>query len=399
MLKRYKFLSQSYPGQYWLLVSGMLITASGIGMIWPFLTIYLRMKLNIPLATVTSLLMLDSVMSIISSFIAGPIADRFGRKGVLMLSLFMMSVIYGLMSFAGSLGAFAILMALRGAFVPLYRIGADAMVADLIPEMQRVEAYSLLRIVNNVGVAIGPAIGGFIAAKSFTAAFMICAVCLFAVTLIVAFLMKETLPFQSSNFIASFNNGSGLTRVFKDRFFMVFVAAFTMTGMANMLVFVLLPVYTKETFSMPESQIGFIMSINALMVVFFQVVITRSIRSFRPLNALAIGSIFYGIGVGSMAIWHNFLGFGFGMVIMTIGELIVAPTSTTLAANLAPADMRGRYMSIYGLGWGISHGFGPLIGGLANDSFGPRAIWYSGLVWGLIGATIFGLLGKKQKNT
>jgi MFS family permease len=170
---------------------------------------------------------------------------------------------------------------------------------------------------------------------------------------------------------------------------MVFVAAFTMTGMANMLVFVLLPVYTKENFAMPESQNGFIMSINALMVVFFQILITQFVKRYRPLPTLAVGSFLYGIGVGSMALWHNFWGFGLGMVIMTLGELVVAPTSTTMAANLAPMDMRGRYMSIFSLGWGISHGFGPVVGGFLNDRLGPRTIWYGGLGWGLLGSLIF----------
>jgi MFS family permease len=394
MLTRLKHYANTYPSQYWMLISGMLVSSIGMGMIWPFLTIYMRLKLDVPLATITSLLMLDSTMSIFSAFVAGHVADRFGRKGVLALSLFMMGVVYGLMSMAGTLGAFAVLMALRGAFVPMYRIGADAMVADIIPGEGRAEAYSLLRTVNNIGIAIGPVVGGFIAAKSFTITFVICTICLVLFALMASIFMKETMPARSTRPVHSGVEG-GLLKVFKDKLFMVFVAAFTMTGMANMLVFVLLPVYTKENFALPESLNGFIMSINALMVVFLQFAVTRALRRWKPLTSLAVGSVFYGLGVGSMAFWHNFAGFAAGMAIMTIGELIVAPTSTTLAAGLAPADMRGRYMSVYNLGWGISHGFGPVVGGLASDNLGPRAIWFTGLGWGLLGAVIFTWLGKK----
>ena len=63
---------------------------------------------------------------------------------------------------AHTYGQFAILMALRGAFRPLYRVGSDAMIADLAPPKKRTEAYSLTRLAKNVGVALGPALGGFL---------------------------------------------------------------------------------------------------------------------------------------------------------------------------------------------------------------------------------------------
>jgi len=72
------------------------------------------------------------------------------------------------------------------------------------------------------------------------------------------------------------------------------------------------------------------------------------------------------------------------MVIMTIGELVIVPTSSTYVANLAPTAKRGRYMSIYGLSWGAATGIGSLLGGFLNDFFGPQAIWYGA---GLIGTT------------
>jgi len=80
------------------------------------------------------------------------------------------------------------------------------------------------------------------------------------------------------------------------------------------------------------------------------------------------------------------------MVIISIGELIIVPTASTLVANLAPADMRGRYMSIYGLTWSLSIGIGPLLGGFLSDSFGSVAIWYGGFVIGAISTAAFFLI-------
>jgi MFS family permease len=90
------------------------------------------------------------------------------------------------------------------------------------------------------------------------------------------------------------------------------------------------------------------------------------------------------------------------MVIISIGELIIVPTSSTYVANLAPADMRGRYMSIYGLTWSLSIGIGPLLGGFLSDRFGPPATWYGGLLIGLSSTGLFFLIEqtvyKKSKS-
>jgi MFS family permease len=81
-------------------------------------------------------------------------------------------------------------------------------------------------------------------------------------------------------------------------------------------------------------------------------------------------------------------------VILTIGEMIMMPTSTALTADLAPADMRGRYMSLYGLTFGIGVGIGPVIGGVLNDRVSPQAIWYGGMLLALASSLGFVLLAR-----
>jgi MFS family permease len=96
------------------------------------------------------------------------------------------------------------------------------------------------------------------------------------------------------------------------------------------------------------------------------------------------------------------LGSGFGafwlsMVILTEGELIMVPTSTTLTANLAPPEMRGRYMGLYGLIWTISVGLGPVLGGLLNDRLAPVAMWYGACLLALVAALMFLALGRSAR--
>jgi MFS family permease len=160
---------------------------------------------------------------------------------------------------------------------------------------------------------------------------------------------------------------------------------------------VLLPVYAKENFAVPESQFGWILTANALMVVLFQYSITRVADRYPHLPVLAVGSLFYAAGVGAVALGASFPAFLIAMLILTIGEMLTIPTATALTANLAPADMRGRYMSVYGLTWGIAFGIGPVLGAQLNDRIAPVTIWYGGLVIGVIAALGFALLARRLR--
>jgi MFS family permease len=128
--------------------------------------------------------------------------------------------------------------------------------------------------------------------------------------------------------------------------------------------------------------------------VLFQYSVTRLTQRYYHLPVLAVGSLFYALGVGSVAWGAGFTGFLLSMVILTIGEMIMIPTSTALTANLAPPDMRGRYMGMYGLTWGVAMGIGPVLGGTLNDQVAPVAIWYAGLVLAAIAMVGFIVLGR-----
>lgn len=133
------------------------------------------------------------------------------------------------------------------------------------------------------------------------------------------------------------------------------------------------------------------------MVVFLQVFVTSITKRYRPLYMMVVGTFFYTIGVGSVALGHSFIGFWISMVIMTVGELILMPTATTYVANLAPADMRGRYMSIAGLTWSTAAGTAPLMGGFLSDNIAPVATWYGGFVIGVMGVLGFFRLSRKYQ--
>jgi MFS family permease len=346
-------LPSGYPTQMWVLFWGTLISIMGQSLIWPFLTIYIRQQLGVPLTQVTLLFTAQSLGTIAATAVIAPLVDRIGRKWIMVLGPLLSAGVQIMMIGANSYLTWGVLLVLQASAGLCFSLGSQAMIADVVPPEQRTEAYALMRMASNTGIAVGPAVGGFIIGLSYAISFAIAATVQVGLALTAFFLLVE---------------------------------------LASSLVFTLLAVYVKEQYRIPENQYGFIIGTNAAMVVLFQYMVTRFTRRYPPLNVMALGTLFY---AGSMAIFaagQAFWGFWLGIVVMTLGELLVMPTSSALVAALAPPHMRGRYMGIYGLSYRVAGGVAPVAGGWLSDNVFPAASWLFGMVAALLSAVGFAWL-------
>ena len=380
-----------YPHQFWVLFIGQMISVSGVSMIFPFMTIYLREQLQVPLATITGLIGIESVMTILATLVVGPIMDRFGRKNVMVVSLLVNSVSFYLLTVAETLPQFAALSVLRGLFAPLFRVGTNTMVTDMMPEEKRLDAFSLTRTSSNIGFAVGPAVGGFIAVSSFKVSLYVGAITMGVIGLLAALLLNETLPNDAES-AQTRKASKGYGTILKDKSFLIFLSGDTLVKMGMIMMFSLLAVYAKENFGVLESQYGFIMTTNAVMAATLQYPATQMTKRHPPSLMLALGAVFYAAGLGSVALGSRFFHFILSMVILTIGELILMPTAMTMVAAISPIDMRGRYMSLYSLTMGAAKGIGPMVGGILNDQIAPVAIWVGAMIMALMSASVFLML-------
>ena len=286
---------------------------------------------------------------------------------------------------------------------PLYQVGADAMLADMIPSEKRTDAYAINRIASNAAFGIGPAVGGFLASTSYNLAFYGAAAGFLTYSLLLFFLAHETLDktlsvTKTDSLAGQAQGAAGYVRVFRDKRYMAFVALMAVGLIAPTMLWILMPVYAKTNFNIPEVMYGWIPSTNAFMCVFIQITVTRFTRRYKTLPVTTAGMIIYALSTGSVALMTGFWGFWFSMVMLTFGELALVPTASKYVADTAPADLRGRYMSIYWLGWGLARTLSPLIGGYLNDNLFPQAIWIGGLLIGLTSALGLTVLNNITKS-
>jgi MFS family permease len=162
-----------------------------------------------------------------------------------------------------------------------------------------------------------------------------------------------------------------------------------------------LSVFLRDVHGVSPQIYGIVMTSSAITVILFQFPTTRAIKYRPPFLMMALGSFFYMLGFGMFGfVATNWL-FALALVVITIGEMIIMPTSQALAANFAPEDMRGRYMAVFGLAWSIPSIIGPSASGYVLDNFNPFLLWYldAGIaVLAIIGFYLLHLwLGKRKR--
>ncbi|MGB4594506.1 MAG: MFS transporter [Anaerolineaceae bacterium] len=385
-----------FPRQFWLMLGGAALSSLGTTMIWPFLLIFVSSRLNLPMATVTSLMTINSIVGLISSIGVGSLLDRFGRKWIMTIGILGSGIIY-----LGYLGAnqfwqFVLLMGMSGLFGPLQRVGASAMIADMFEGDQRRQAYALFRTAVNIGFGLGPILGGLALQVSYNFGLLAAFSGLSIFGLITVIFIKETLPpelrTQGESLLASLR---GYIEALKVRVFRHMLGAYTLQEICARLIWVFLAIYSKTNFGIPEAVYGIIPTTNAAMVVFLQVLVTRLTRKHSEVKVMTFGAGFYMLSMVVIALSNGFWGFLLAMVVCTIGELITAPTATVFVANLAPPEKRGRYLGLHGLTFYVAMSIGPLGAGILTDNFGMRAPWWGGAIVGALSVFSFWLLQHK----
>ena len=379
-----------YPPQFWLLFVGTFFTRISISMIWPFVTVVIRERLEISLTAAALLLTVQSVTGLLATLFVSSIMDRFGRKVPVLIGLLGAAATLFAMATAATLEQWLVLMALSGVFQPVFNIGVNTMIADIVAPERRSSAYALIRMIGNAGIAVGPVIGGAVVTLlSFEAVYYAIAVTHALLTIFVLLTIRESIPRQASSVPAK---SAGYGYILGDSLFVGMFLMYMLVMFGNTQIFVLLPVYAKEVHGLVESQYSLLLSINATMVVLFQVAITRITDRYRPLQVMAVAAIFYAVGLGTVAAGHNLATFSLSMAITTVGELMLMPTALTFTATIAPTEMRARYMGILSLSWPLAAGVGPVIGGMLNDNISPLATWLGASSMALIGALGFVVL-------
>ena len=394
MFTKFKRSYNEYPGTFKVLVLATFIDRMGFFLLFPFFALYMTARFNVVPTQVGLLFTIFSAGNIIGGIMGGALADKYGRRAMILVGLIGSGVSSILMGLIDDLNIFYIIAAFMGLIGNFGGPARQAMVADLLPPEKQAEGFGILRVAVNLSATVGPILGGFIATQSYLFLFIADAVSSLITGIIVFFVIPETKPEKKEGEAEEtlVKSVIGYKEVLKDWRYMLFLSVSAITVIVYMQMAATLSLFLDKVYKFPLQSFGFLLSMNALMVVVFQFWITGKMSKYSPMKVMAVGTLFYMVGFGMYGFVSEPYLFFIAMAIITIGEMIEMPIGLTSAALFAPEDKRGRYMAVFGFHWSIPNLFAILLAGLVWDSIGPNWVWYFAGILSLFAAVGFWLL-------
>lgn len=385
-----------YDAAIWVRFFGTLCTKVAQSMMYPFLVLYLSNKMNGSVLEATAVVGLESVAGFLINFYFGGISDRFGRKPIMMLSLFVQGLALTGFVFADSLWQFAILITMLGAGAYMFFPAADAQVADLVPQEQRAEVYAFLNTAVSIGLTIGPVIGLVVFTKTPAIGFGFFAAISFLYLFLVWWKIRETLPERNGSGTGAGNvpNRVALQQKFKLRghmplvwFTLLAVPISTMTAQT----WSTLPLHLKAHFADYNMMVTVTMTLGSIFSVLLQLWLGKRTEHFKPQNVIFVAYLLFATGAVGLGWAPNLVVLVLFYLVLCLGSMLVQTHFNKMISVWAPVDMRGRYFSIFGLHWRISEMFGPFAGGLMLTYWNGQAMFavFAGLL-------VFGALMQRR---
>ena len=371
------------PRPAWVICGGMFINKLG-NFFNVFLILYLTHK---GYSTFFAGLSLGAagVGGFTGNAVGGTLADRVGRRTVIAISMFGSAAFMLLVPASPNAWTVITLAVVIGFFSQLFRPAGSAILVDTVPAEQRLTAFGLLRLAINLGMSIGPLIGGLLSGVSYTWLFVGDAATSALFGLLVVLTLPETKPApREPEPAAGPKQADGYRKVFQDRSMRLYLIAIIAVTYVYTQTTATLPLHVRDV-HLSNSFYGLLLGINALMCVLLELPLTKFTGKYHPGRVLAVGMAMTGLGVSLTGIADSRLALVGTVVAWSLAEMIYMPPATTYPGLFALEHLRGRYQAAEAIAITIAQTLAPAVGGLIY-SLSQSAHWWSCAVIALVGA-------------
>ena len=334
----------------------------------PFLALYLSNSHAIHPIWIGITIGLSPLTGTVGGFIGGYISDRYGRKKVMLITVFVWALVYFGFSQASHIGLFMVLNALNGLCRSFFEPSSQALMADLTSIDKRKRVFSLRYMAINIGASIGPLLGVYVAQFSSTLPFIL--------TGTMYILYGGTLVFMFKQFSITYTKPVLMQPMFdvlavawRDKTLLVFIIGNILVNIGYSQIDSNLPQYLQNSFSDGVALFAKLIALNAILVIILQVPLSLVSEKWPVLRAMILGSVLFAIGFASFGFASTVVGMMVAMTIVTIGEIFIFPSTSVFIDQIAPEDRKGTY---FGAGQfrSIGNFMGPILGGWLLGDFG-----------------------------
>jgi len=431
-LRAVRELRGEFDGTIFVLAMGDLVASFGFSLIFPFLTIYLTTELGASAGQAGLILGCYSVASIASNALGGWLADRFGRKVVMVVSIGLTAVVIAAMGQVRDLAWLSALTLLLGIVDPPFIPAARAAVADVVPAERRPRAYGLLGVAASIGWIAGPSIGAGLSVLGYPFLFALAGAILGIYFVILIVGLRETRPGHDASLSPPVDMGpligvrpaaepdsldagpgdsaggagtvgiSGPAGLGPGGVFAAFLILSSLVHAVTFQWIVTLPIHAYRDLGISTATWGLLFALNGILILAFQLRISSASEGRSLPRFMAIGVLAYMAGYlvvaavpGRSAALPMLAAV---VVLVSVGEMFIFPVEPSFVAELSPPGKRGRYQGMLGAALGLGSAIGPPLGGFALDAFPGPPVWLAVAAGAAVAAAGLAWLGGGQHS-
>lgn len=353
--------------------------------LWIFMGIWAIDELGADSSAIALALLVGACLAAATGYVSGHLSDRVGRRPVILAGWASLSLYVLLFALAGNSGTLGLFVLAGGGMAGSIGWAAtQAMVADLVPPERHEAAYASIRVANNLGVVLGPVLGGLLLLVSWPALFVSVSILSAGVFALAWRLLPERGTFAPE----SKPERGSFAVVRRDRVFGLFLLSTALAYIVYVAYETVLPISLVDTHGLAPSTWGFLVILNPIMVTLFQLRLTKRLAHLPALAKLVAAMLLMGLPFLALSVSAALPVVALVILVFVVGEMLWIPTSQAIAAGLAPADLRGAYLGLFSSMGAVGFALAPFSGLLVRDAAGDTAMWAFFAAVSVVGAIV-----------
>lgn len=359
------------PRAVWVTSAAALVNRLGT-MALPFLALFLTKERALAPTTAGLFISLYGLTALVAAPTSGRLVDHFGPKRVMVGSFVATGLFVIAVPWAKSTLALALLIVAWALSNETFRPAVMAHLGGSVGPGMRKQAFALNRWAVNLGMSVGPAVGGLIATHSYRLLFFVDGASTLAAVAILALWLPATPPLPRTH--EPTRSALPFGALGDVRLAAALLALLPLSALFFQMDSTV-PLFVVDHLHRQPATFGLMVAVNTLLIVFVEIPLNHATAHWSHRRTMGLGALFAGLGFAAYALARDFPTLALATAIWTVGEMIASPGISAYVAEIAPAARRGEYMGLYMMTWSIAFIVAPWAGTQLLAHAGPVLLW------------------------